>query len=426
MTESSKRQGGKVTVHKVGALPAAMIVAACSLSGCEGIDVPLPAEVVSVGALLPLSGDFSSGGTAARAALELAVDEANDYLAVIESNRRVQLVVHDTGTDPETASDKLRELAEAGVSVVVGPMSSEELSACKPLADRVRVLLVSPSATAASLGVIGDNVMRFAPDDTNHAAAAAAYMRHRGIEAAAVLRRDGLWGEELSDLTMTRFADAGGTSLGSVGYDPTSFARNDFRDELAELGAIVGPAVADFGSDKVAVFLASYGEGVEVLAQAAGDPVLSTVDWFAADGLALNPDLLLDTQAAEFASTTGLTASAFGSTSPERFAEIQSRIEQRLGQTPHMHAIIAYDIMWSIALTINEAADPYDVDFMKTALPQVADFYNGASGRIFLNEAGDRTEGNYGFWAIFEEEAGFTWRWIALYEDSAITTNGIN
>ena len=56
---------------------------------------------------------------------------------------------------------------------------------------------------------------------------------------------------------------------------------------------------------------------------------------------------------------------------------------------------------------------------MKNALVQTAESYNGATGRIALNEAGDRMSGDYDFWAIKEEEdedeGTFKWKKVAVY-----------
>ena len=214
---------------KLKAALGVIVTAAWLLGGCGDVELELPPQVVPIGALLPLTGDFSSPGTASRTALELAVDDVNEYLAAIESNKRVRLIIADTRTDPAEAFDELKSLAEEGVRIVIGPMTSDELSACKPLGDRVRVMLITQSAAATSLAVAGDNVFRFVPDDAGQAEASAQFMRREGVEAVVLFTREGLWGEELSEQSAARFADAAGTVVGKVTYDPFAFARNGFR-----------------------------------------------------------------------------------------------------------------------------------------------------------------------------------------------------
>ncbi|MFC1926105.1 hypothetical protein ACFLW2_05360, partial [Chloroflexota bacterium] len=75
-----------------------LLVATAGLLACDKEETRTK-EVV-VGALLPLSGDRSSIGEADRAALDIAVEEINDFLARMDSNIRIRIIVEDTQTDP--------------------------------------------------------------------------------------------------------------------------------------------------------------------------------------------------------------------------------------------------------------------------------------------------------------------------------------
>jgi branched-chain amino acid transport system substrate-binding protein len=96
----------------------------------------LPAEradsnpPILIGALLPLTGDLSSYGETSHAALLDAVAEIN-----ARGLRQVELLVADTQTDPARAADLLLAFARQGIKVVIGPYSSSEVRAAKPIAD---------------------------------------------------------------------------------------------------------------------------------------------------------------------------------------------------------------------------------------------------------------------------------------------------
>jgi branched-chain amino acid transport system substrate-binding protein len=77
--------------------------------------------------------------------------------------------------------EALKELAQKGVTVVIGPQSSAELALLKPYADAHDILLISQGSTASSLVIAGDNVFRLCPDDTLEAQAIVALMWHDGI-----------------------------------------------------------------------------------------------------------------------------------------------------------------------------------------------------------------------------------------------------
>ena len=100
-------------------------------------------DEVQIGALLPLTGALESNGEASQAALEAAREAINEG-----SDLKVELVVKDTGTDPETVRTAIEELADDDIKAVVGPYASSSVEAVKEYADSNGILLVSPLSTA--------------------------------------------------------------------------------------------------------------------------------------------------------------------------------------------------------------------------------------------------------------------------------------
>ena len=138
-------------------------------------------DTVRFGALLPISGVSSSSGKSTEAALRLALRDANANFSKSNSSIRYELVVQDTESDPTVSLDKLRLLANEGVRIVIGPATSAELKATKDFADKNGLILISPSSTAPSLAIEGDNVFRFVPDDSHQAKAISKIMWDHGI-----------------------------------------------------------------------------------------------------------------------------------------------------------------------------------------------------------------------------------------------------
>ena len=80
-------------------------------------------ESIRIGASLPLTGDFSEPGTAARMGYELWVEQVNQAGGLL--GRQVELTVYDNASDPDTAvADYERLITEDKVDLVVGPFSS--------------------------------------------------------------------------------------------------------------------------------------------------------------------------------------------------------------------------------------------------------------------------------------------------------------
>jgi len=84
-----------------------------------------PAEApIKIGASLPLTGDFSDPGTAAKKGYDLWVDMVNKSGGLL--GRQVEFVTYDNASDPDTAvADYERLITEDKVDLVVGPFSSK-------------------------------------------------------------------------------------------------------------------------------------------------------------------------------------------------------------------------------------------------------------------------------------------------------------
>ena len=100
---------------------------------------------VTIGALLPLTGAWSSVGESEDAAEKIAIKDVNQYFSKTNSNIRIGLIVEDTRTDPATSLEKLHDLAAKGVRIVIGPATSAELEDLQDYADEKGILLISPS-----------------------------------------------------------------------------------------------------------------------------------------------------------------------------------------------------------------------------------------------------------------------------------------
>ncbi len=95
-----------------------------------------PGDTVRFGALLPISGVFSSSGKSTETALRIALEDVNSNFSKSNSSLRYELVVQDTESDPTVSLEKLRLLAKEGIRVVIGPSTSANLKAIKDFADK--------------------------------------------------------------------------------------------------------------------------------------------------------------------------------------------------------------------------------------------------------------------------------------------------
>ncbi len=151
---------------KIGALLLAVaLIAPIFLSTPALYTAAAQPTTITIGALLPLTGDLQSYGVRAQAAVQVAVEDVNAYLESKNAWFRFELKVEDTQTKPDVAVQKFNSLVAQGIKFIVGPMTSAEVKKLKDLADQNNVLIISPSSTAIELKIAGDNVFRFCPTD---------------------------------------------------------------------------------------------------------------------------------------------------------------------------------------------------------------------------------------------------------------------
>jgi branched-chain amino acid transport system substrate-binding protein len=383
------------------------LLAAAPLLG-RGLD-----NDISIGALLSLTGDWSTLGIASRALLEIAVAEINNFLALISAPGRVRLLVEDTKLDPNAAVNSVRVLAGQGVKLIIGPQSSAEARAILPVLAENDMIAISQGSTAGSLSLPGDNLFRFVPDDAVEAVAIVAMALARGMKTIVPAWRNDPGNAGLAIAARRLFTAAGGTVTAGVQYGTENVNFGDVARQIATQAA-GGPA------GKTAVFLASFDEVVDMFRSAGSVSGLGDLPWYGTDGAALNAPLAADKQAAAFATKVGFVAPTLlrPDLSKPKWQPLVDAVVTKTKLDPDAFALAAYDACWCgmIARLLNGGTY---VATMKPCLMQAAETYFGATGWGRLNANGDRAYGDFEFWGL---DGSAKWVPRAMYEAGVFTT----
>ena len=364
--------------------------ASMDASGLEG--------EITVGSILPLTGDLATHGEENMEGTRLGVADFNEYLAGKGAGWSLRLAEEDSQTNPVVALEKLTALNARGISIVIGPETSSNIRNIKGYADGNNMLLLSCCSTAPNLAIEGDSVYRLAPDDTNQGAALATLASSSGIEAIVPIWRGDAWGDGLRDATEAAFSSKDGAVLDGVRYNPEA---PEFSASVSLLADRVSSAVEEYGAERVAVLNIGFAEGLQVVQAAMNHDVLDEVRWFGSDGNAQDSRLVDDPLASEFATGVQFMALQVSAASNEKFNRVDSAVTEMLGRTPNTYTHSSYDASWIIGLSI-ERAGSADVDAVKAVLPAVASEYVGAMGDIELNEAGDLAQADYTVWGVVD------------------------
>ncbi|RLE50038.1 MAG: hypothetical protein DRJ21_02000 [Candidatus Methanomethylicota archaeon] len=379
-----------------------------------------PAEVVKpglkgkipIGALLTLTGDLATYGENNKAALELAVKEINDWLKTRGEEWQIELIIEDTATDPKTALDKVKILHGRGVKVVIGPMTSAEVSEVKSYCEANKILVISQSSTSPALSIPGDWVYRFCPDDTIQGPAAARILYTLGIRWVIPVWRGDTWGDGVKAHTEEAFmkilketGEEGGFHEG-IRYAP---GVKEFTAEVAKLAEYVQDYVNKYGADKVGVLWIGFDEAAAFVVAAKEYPILTEVVWVGSDGTAGIAPLVTVKEAAEFSWKVKWLHPVFAPTASKKYEHLKEYVKEKIGREPDSYAYAAYDALWCIAIAL-DLVDEYDSAKIKAVLPEVVKNYFGASGWFELNENGDRAFSDYNILIVREVSPGkYAW-----------------
>jgi branched-chain amino acid transport system substrate-binding protein len=379
--------------------------------------LPPPDAIIRIGALFSLTGDGSSLGAASAAALELAVRDINREMVALEMPYRIESDIEDTRLTPSVALEKIQALHARGARIVLGPQSSAEAAALLAFANAHGILVISQASTASSLAIGGDYLFRLAPNDRLEGLAQGALLRADGIDVIVPMWRDDAGNGGLKEGTKKAFEALGGTVLSGVSYAP---ATTDFTAAVAALGNAVRAARNAQPTAKVAVYLASFEEAVEVFRLARLDADLAAVRWYGADGVTQSRALITDANAAAFGATTSFTAPNVGldETARDQWEPLSAEIQARIGFAPDAYALSVYDAAWVATLSAVEVTD--EPALLRESFVRNVQRYWGVTGPTALDAAGDRKIGNFDFWTILTVNGTTDWVRTAQFNSGRI------
>lgn len=235
---------------------------------------------LTIGGLLPQTGDLSTFAPAGEKGANLAIEEIQKALE--NTDITVEFSTADTETKAAAAQQAAQQLISEGASCLIGPWASDEtIPVGQTVAGRQQVPLISPSSTSPEISDLPDDgyVFRTAPSDALQGVVLAdAVADEFGADATiSVAARNDAYGEGIANAFIENFEANGGTTTGPVLYDPEG---TTFDSEAEEIVADDpdGYVIIDFEDpySKVGAALVRTGDF---------DPTTM----YTADGLAFDP-----------------------------------------------------------------------------------------------------------------------------------------
>ena len=333
-------------MKKYLALAMAFVLVAAVFAGCgnssagtattapaapAGDAAPAGTGTVKIGMSGPLTGGASAYGLAVKAGMEVAVEEIN-----AKGGLQIEFNAQDDEADGEKAVSAYNVLKDWGMQVMAGQVTTGSALAVAPESAADNMFNLTPSASAESLALTGDNIFQMCFTDPNQGASAA-------------------------ELVSTKFA---GSKVGII-YDSSddysSGLYKGFGEKAAELGVEV-VATTSFTADNKAdlstqvtqckdagadlVFLPIYyTEASQILSYA--NKIGYAPKFFGCDGM----DGILTVEGFDTALAEGLVLMTpfDANASDEATQSFVSKFKEKMdGLVPNQFAADGYDVIYAI------------------------------------------------------------------------------
>jgi branched-chain amino acid transport system substrate-binding protein len=322
---------------------------------------------INVGVILPLTGPGAPYGQAEREGMELAVNEINNGEKI---DRKIHLVIEDSKTEPSFGVSAINKLIYTDkTNIVLGDIASSVTLAIAPIAEKNKVLLITPGASNPKITEAGDYIFRFYPSDDYQGKILAEWAINNDIKKVGILYINNDFGVGLKDKFKKEIESKGGKVVTEENYDQ---GEKDFRTHLSKIK----------GTKIDGLFIIAAGEeNANILIQAKEMRV--RYRFFA-------PDAFKDENIIKIAGSTaeGVVCSAPRFNLNEKRKKVEDFIlhyREKYKRDPNVFAAYGYD---ALILVANATAKyGYDSTKIKDALYITKE--DGVTGEISFDKNGD-------------------------------------
>jgi len=208
----------------------ALVASACSSGGSGGSG---GGDTYKIGALLALTGPYSALGTAEQDAVKVFADTVNAKGGI--NGHKVDVVVADTGSDESKAVNQFRKLVtQDNVVAVIGPSSSGEGIATKPISLALKTPIIVPASSQDIVTPPAEAKYSFKefPSTELSLKAQLEYAKSKGWKNVAIIASNNGYGQEPVKTLPSLVGQYGLNLVGSSTFPPAS---TDVTSQLSSL-----------------------------------------------------------------------------------------------------------------------------------------------------------------------------------------------
>jgi branched-chain amino acid transport system substrate-binding protein len=324
---------------------------------------------ITIGTILPLTGDVASYGIAVQQGIKIAVEEANEKGGI--NGKTINVLYEDDKGDPKDGVAAARKLISINrVKVIIGAVPSSVTLAIAPLAEKAKIVLLSPASSSPKITNAGDYIFRNYPSDELEGKLVAKFAVDHNLMTAAVVTINNDYGTGLNKVFCTTYTALKGNVIFNEGYLE---GITDFRTILAKVSQ----------SQPQCIFIVGYSKELGTLIKQAREmgiqsQFLSTVNFY-------------DNQSITTGGTSveGVIFSSpvfdSGSNQPN-IREFVNIFKKRFGKEPDVWSAHGYDALLLVIEAMRSKGT--SAQNIKEGLYSIKDF-PGVSGKTTFDSNGD-------------------------------------
>lgn len=180
----------------------------------------------TIGCLLPLSGPYQKFGLRALRGIELAQAQFSSQ----SGNPPLNIIIKDTGADPDKTITALAELYREQVAAIIGPIVTSEIAAREAQQMGIPIITLTQKDNIAE---IGDKVFRnFITPKMQVQTLTSFAVESLGLLRFAILYPDETYGITFMNLFWDQLLEAGGQVVAVESYKPD---QTDYSDSIKKL-----------------------------------------------------------------------------------------------------------------------------------------------------------------------------------------------
>lgn len=325
-------------------------------------------EVIKIGAILPLSGDVAVYGKSLQNGMNLALEvfreENSEYKDIL-------IIYEDSKADPKLAVSAFQKLSSIdNCKIILGGFSSSEVLSMAPIAEKNKVVLISPTASSPSITSAGDYIFRTTPSDNFDGEVMAKFAYYElSLKDVALLYVNNDYGLGISKVFMNKFENYGGKIAVQKSFESDT---KDFKTILI--------SIKEKNPD--GLYIIATSELGNILKQKT-ELGLKTKTFTI--GLAENPKVV--EIAGKGADNVFYSYPSFQVNSSNNIVkEFVSDYKNKYGNNPDVLGAYGYDLVGITLMALRDNSESSEK--IKTALYNIKD-YQGVTGKTSFDKNGD-------------------------------------